>query len=172
MRRNLAGSLRRHAGLTIAFALTLVLFGGGMAIAAISNVVFARGTVATPVSVEVPGVASFETEGPVDFVHAELTFQPGDATPWHRHPGPTLVTVKQGQITFTLGNCTSQVYQAGQSFVEGHPGTMGRAQNTGTIPAIVNVAYVTPAGMATTFPNLSFTCTPNAPHGGDEDHGR
>lgn len=59
----------------------------------------------------------------MDFVHSELTFQPGDATTWHCHPGPTLVTVKEGEITFTMGNCTARTYLVGQSFVEGNPGT-------------------------------------------------
>ena len=79
-----------------------------VAIAAIVNITLARGTLADSAKVNVPGVAKFETKGPVDFVHSELTFQPGDATAWHYHPGPTLVTVKEGEITFTHGDCSAR----------------------------------------------------------------
>jgi quercetin dioxygenase-like cupin family protein len=94
----------------------------------------------------------------VDFVHSELTFQPGDATVWHYHPGPTLVTVKEGEITFTRGDCGARTYRAGESFVEGQPGAVGRAQNTGSTVAKVNVVFITPVGSATTFPVDPVTC--------------
>lgn len=45
----------------------------------------------------------------------ELTFQPGDATSWHYHPVQTLVTVKEGEITFTMESCDARTYRAGQS---------------------------------------------------------
>ena len=108
--------------------------------------------------VNIPGLVKFENKAPVDFVHSELTFQPGDATPWHYHPGPTLVTVKEGEITFTMGNCEARTYRANQSFVEGHPGMVGRAQNTGTTVARVYVVFITPVGSATTFPVSPVTC--------------
>ena len=45
---------------------------------------------------------------------------------WHYHPGPTLVTVKEGEITFTHADCGGRTYRAGQSFVEGQLGVVGR----------------------------------------------
>ena len=144
----------RRFTFTAVFALLVMVLAGGVAIAAIVNVTLARGTLADREKVNIPGLVKFETKESVDFVHSELTFLPGDATPWHFHPGPTLVTVQQGQITFTMGDCSARTYVVGQSFVEGHPGLVGRAQNTGSTVAKVNVVFITPVGSATTFPSL------------------
>lgn len=149
--------MRRIAYATV-FAVVAMLLAGGLGVAAIATVSLTRGTLADEEKVNIPGLVKFENKVPVDFVHAVLTFQPGDATPWHYHPGPTLVTVKEGQITFTMGDCGSRLYTVGQSFVEGHPRVIGRAQNTGSTVATVNVTYVTPVGSATTFPVPGPTC--------------
>jgi quercetin dioxygenase-like cupin family protein len=143
---------------TAIFAAATMILASSVAIAAIVNVTLARGTLADRVKVNIPELVKFETKGPVDFVHSELTFQPGDSTPWHYHPGPTLVTVKQGQITFTHGNCATRTYLAGESFVEGQPGEVGKAQNTGTGVAKVNVVFVVPVGSPTTIPVDPVTC--------------
>jgi quercetin dioxygenase-like cupin family protein len=157
----------RRISLTAAFAIVAMILAGSVAIAAIVNVTLARGTLAKPTTVNIPGLVKLDIKAPVDFVHSELTFQPGDATPWHYHPGPTLVTVKEGEITFTQGSCRAVTYHAGQSFVEGQPGTVGRAQNTGTTIARVNVAFITPVGSATTFPVAPVTCPRVLPDGED-----
>lgn len=143
---------------TAGFALLAMLLATSVAIAAIVNVTLARGTLSDLEKVNIPNLAKFENKEPVDFVHSELTFQPGDATPWHYHPGPTLVTVKEGEITFTMGDCSARTYRVGQSFVEGHPGLVGRAQNTGSTVAKVNVVFITPVGSATTFTVVPATC--------------
>jgi quercetin dioxygenase-like cupin family protein len=161
-------SMRRITYMAV-FAMVAMFLAGSVAIAAIVNITLARGTLADPERVNVPGVAKFETKGPVDFVHSELTFQPGDATPWHYHPGPTLVTVKEGEITFTTGHCSARTYHVGQSFVEGQPGDVGFARNTGTTVARVNVVFVTPVGSATTFPVSPVTC-PRPPQGKEGQH--
>ena len=151
------------------FAIVAMFLAGSVAVAAIVNITLARGTLADHAKVNVPGVAKFETKGPVDFVHSELTFLPGDATPWHYHPGPTLVTVKEGEITFTHGDCSARTYHVGQSFVEGQPGDVGFARNTGATVAKVNVVFVTPVGSATTFPVSPVTC-PRPHHGERDEH--
>jgi len=148
----------RRITYTAVFALLAMILATSVAIAAIVNVTLARGTLADREKVNIPGLVKFENKAPVDFVHSELTFQPGDATPWHYHPGPTLVTVKEGEITFTMGNCEARTYRVNQSFVEGHPGMVGRAQNTGTTVARVYVVFITPVGSATTFPVSPVTC--------------
>ncbi len=79
-------------------------------------------------------------------------------TPWHYHPGPTFVTVQQGQITFQESDCSTRTYTAGQSFVEGGSDNIGRAQNTGTTPATVYVLFVTPVGSPMTFPVTGPAC--------------
>jgi quercetin dioxygenase-like cupin family protein len=153
------GSLMRRVLYSTLFAIIATVLAGGLAMAAIVTTIQARGTLADDVKVNVPDVAKFETKGPVDFIHAQLTFQPGDATPWHYHPGPTLVTVKEGEITFTMaGDCSSRTYTAGQSFVEGDPRNVGRAKNTGTTVTTVIVTFVTPVGSAMTFPVAPANC--------------
>jgi quercetin dioxygenase-like cupin family protein len=150
--------MRRFAYISV-FAIIATVLAGGLALAAITTATLARGTLSDEVKVNVPGLAKFENHAPVDFVHAQLTFQPGDATPWHYHPGPTLVTVTQGEITFTTaGDCGVRRYIAGQSFVEGDPRNIGRAQNTGTTVTIVTVLYVTPVGSAVSFPVAPQNC--------------
>jgi quercetin dioxygenase-like cupin family protein len=148
----------RRITYTSVFALLAMALASSVAIAAIVNLTLARGTLADREKVNIPGLVKFENKAPVDFIHSELTFQPGDATPWHYHPGPTLVTVKEGEITFTMENCEARTYRAGESWVEGHPGVVGRAENTGTTVAKVNVVFITPVGSATTFPVSPVTC--------------
>ena len=143
---------------TAVFAFLVMILATSGAIAAIANITLARGTLTDREKVNIPGLVKFENKEPVDFVHSELTFQPGDATPWHYHPGPTLVTVKEGEITFTTGGCTARTYHAGDSFVEGQSGLVGRAQNTGSTVARVNVVFIVPVGSATTFPVTPVAC--------------
>lgn len=135
----------RRLGYTSVFAIIATVLAGGIALAIVVTPL-ARGTLTDDVKVNVHGVAKFENKGPVDFVHASLTFQLGDRTPWHYHPGPTFVTVQEGQITFQQSDCSTRTYIAGQSFVEGGADNIGRAQNTGTTAATVYVLFVTPVG--------------------------
>jgi quercetin dioxygenase-like cupin family protein len=151
----------RRLTYTTVFALIATVLAGGIALAAIVPTIFIRGTLSDEVKVNVPGLAKFENKAPVDFVHATLTFGPGDRTPWHYHPGPTFVTVQQGQITFQESDCSTRTYTAGQSFVEGGADNVGRAQNTGTTDARVYVLFVTPVGAPMTV-NLT-SGTPTCP---------
>ena len=143
---------------TALFALLVMILATSGAVAALVNVTLARGTLTDLEKVNIPGLVKFENKELVDFVYTELTFQPGDATPWHYHPGPTLVTVKEGEITQTTGGCTGRIYHAGESFVEGQSGLVSRAQNTGSTVAKVNVVFIIPVGSATTFPVTPVSC--------------
>ena len=143
---------------TSVFAIIATVLAGGLALAAIVPTILARGTLGDEMKVNVPGLAKFENKGPVDFVHAMLTFQPGDRTAWHYHPGPTFVTVQQGQITFQESDCSTRTYTAGQSFVEGGADNIGRAQNTGTTQTTVFVLFVTPVGSPMTVNVTGPTC--------------
>jgi quercetin dioxygenase-like cupin family protein len=148
----------RRLTYTSLFAIIVTALAGSVALAAIVTTVQARGTLTDRVKINVPGLAKFENKAPVDFVHASLTFAPGDRTPWHYHPGPTFVTVQQGQITFQESDCSTRTYTAGQSFVEGGADNVGRAQNTGTTQTTVYVLFVTPVGSAMTFPVTGPNC--------------
>jgi quercetin dioxygenase-like cupin family protein len=71
-----------------------------------------------------------------------LNFDPGAATPFHRHPGQVLVTVLEGQNTF-IANGVEKVYKAGESFVE-LPGDVVQARNAGATRLSVMATYLLP----------------------------
>jgi quercetin dioxygenase-like cupin family protein len=89
----------------------------------------------------------FRTQGqqqPTRFqlVHNLLHFDPGAATPLHRHPGQVLVTVLEGENTLSV-NGVEKVYKAGESFVE-LPGQVYQGRNTGTSRMTLMVSYLLP----------------------------
>jgi len=62
-----------------------------------------------------------KTTGPTDLVTQEIRIGPGGHTGWHSHPGPVLVTVKEGSLRLIYAddtNCVGTVYEAGDSFVD------------------------------------------------------
>jgi quercetin dioxygenase-like cupin family protein len=65
-----------------------------------------------------------------NLVHNLLHFDSGAATPFHQHPGQTVLTVLEGENTFNL-NGVAKVYKAGDGFVE-LAGQVNQARNTGT----------------------------------------
>jgi quercetin dioxygenase-like cupin family protein len=73
---------------------------------------------------------------------------PGGHSGWHYHPGPVLVVVKTGTITFYMGDdrsCSPQVHPAGTTFIE-EGGMVGLARNEGTSAATVVATFFVPAG--------------------------
>jgi quercetin dioxygenase-like cupin family protein len=75
-------------------------------------------------------------------VQSLLHFDPGAATPFHQHPGQVVVTVLEGENTFTL-NGVEKVYRAGESFVE-QPGEINQARNAGSSRMSVMATYLQP----------------------------
>jgi quercetin dioxygenase-like cupin family protein len=75
---------------------------------------------------------------------------PGGSFGWHSHPGPSLVIVKAGTLTFYEASdptCTPSVHTAGDAYVD--EGTdVHTARNEGTVDAIVIVTRLIPAGSA------------------------
>jgi quercetin dioxygenase-like cupin family protein len=56
---------------------------------------------------------------PSRVVTARITIQPGARFPWHTHPGPVVVTVADGQLTYVDSDgCVERVYPAGSAFVD------------------------------------------------------
>jgi len=77
------------------------------------------------------------------------SFAPGWYTGWHTHPGPTLVVVKSGTVTYYDGDdpsCTPHVVPAGEGFVDPGGGHVHIVRNEGTIPAQVFATRIVPAG--------------------------
>ncbi|MEO7181308.1 MAG: hypothetical protein ABI141_10760 [Gemmatimonadaceae bacterium] len=86
-----------------------------------------------------------------DIVVANIAIAPGGFSGWHSHPGPVLITVKTGAITFYEADdptCSPVVHEAGTSFIE-QGGTVGQARNEGTVEATSAVTFFVPAGSPT-----------------------
>jgi quercetin dioxygenase-like cupin family protein len=88
------------------------------------------------------------TKGQTDVAVVENRVAPGGSFGWHSHPGPSLIIVKQGVITFYRADdptCTPQVYRAGDAFIdEGTDVHVGI--NNGTEELIVIVTRFLPDG--------------------------
>jgi quercetin dioxygenase-like cupin family protein len=80
-----------------------------------------------------------------DIVVATIGVAPGGHSGWHFHPGPVLVIVKVGTITFYHGddpNCTPTHYAAGSAFIE-EGGDVGIARNeTAGVDTVVATFFV------------------------------
>lgn len=62
------------------------------------------------------------SENTTDVVMGELTIQARGDTGWHIHPGPTFVTVAQGEVEVTIlteNGCTTHKSGPGEGFAEG-----------------------------------------------------
>ena len=88
---------------------------------------------------------------PCDIAFQQLTIAPGGHTGWHTHPGPTLVSVAQGEGTLYHGvaGCPAHKYATGTSFFQ--PTTeVHNFRNEGATPLVVYALYYLPAGTPNT----------------------
>ena len=86
-----------------------------------------------------------------DIAVANVVVAPGGHSGWHFHPGPVLVVVKTGALTFYHGNdptCTGTVRPAGTAFVEAD-GDVHIARNEGAVEATLVATFFVPAGSPT-----------------------
>ena len=82
--------------------------------------------------------------GAYSLVQQELDFAPGSQTAKHRHGGPGVITVLQGQLTLNRDG-TGKTYNVGDSFTE-TPGQTLQAFNRGSAALIVVATYLLPDG--------------------------
>ena len=134
--------------------------GGALLITALfAAVVYAAITVILAVGT-IPDSAFFG--GPATVTVRTLTIQPGEALPWHYHPGYAFNVVKSGVLTVEDG-CTQQdeTLTAGQAFEETQ-GHVHRAKNLGADPVVVYNTFLVPQGRPTTvnIPNNERKCGP------------
>jgi quercetin dioxygenase-like cupin family protein len=62
-----------------------------------------------------------QVRGAHETVMQQVVIAPGGFTGWHSHPGPVIVLVKSGQLSFYDGedpSCTVRTYSAGQAFID------------------------------------------------------
>jgi quercetin dioxygenase-like cupin family protein len=91
------------------------------------------------------------TKGATDVSVVENRVAPGGTFGWHSHPGPSLIIVKAGTITFYRADdptCSPDVYSAGDAlFDTGNAVHVGI--NEGTVDVVVIVTRFVPDGAPT-----------------------
>lgn len=75
----------------------------------------------------------------------DLTYQPGQFSGWHSHPGIVVAVVTSGtveRLTATKrGTCVTEEFGVGESFTEVGPHLV---RNTGDVPAILSITRIYP----------------------------
>ena len=85
-----------------------------------------------------------------DVAVANIDIAAGGSSGWHSHPGPVLVVVKSGTITFYRAdnpNCTADVYGPGTSFTE-QGGLVANATNQGAVDVVGVATFFAPPTVA------------------------
>ena len=147
-----ANPFRLFAAVASAAVIVLVFAGttvGTPGSAVISAPILARGDFVDRVDVKV----KFERDGNVIVANApdagevvvqEITIGPGGTTGWHSHPGPVIVAVKQGTLTYIRadgGVCSATPYSAGTAFVDPGQGHAHTAFNFGGNNLVLLATY-------------------------------
>ena len=90
------------------------------------------------------------TKGDSDVIVTESRLVPGATFGWHSHPGPSLVVVKSGTLSFYRGDdptCTAQIFQAGDVLID--PGNVVHVgRNEGSVDLVVLTTRLIPDGAA------------------------
>jgi quercetin dioxygenase-like cupin family protein len=86
-----------------------------------------------------------KTKGPVEVAYQRITIAPGGTLGWHTHPGPTVVTVFRGTLSFYHAeHCTHEIeYPTGASF-SNLPDEIHLARNEGTEDVVLFASYYVP----------------------------
>jgi quercetin dioxygenase-like cupin family protein len=87
-----------------------------------------------------------QTKAPMDVAQQRIVAQPGATFGWHTHPGPTIVTVLSGSLSFYHAeHCTERInYAPGQSF-SNLPHEVHLARNEGTTTLVIYAVYFIPS---------------------------
>lgn len=86
-------------------------------------------------------------KNPSRTVVARFTVQPGAQFPWHSHPGPVIVNIVSGELTYLPAHdCVERKYGAGTAFVDpGHGHTHTAWNATGGVTVFVATFFAAPA---------------------------
>jgi quercetin dioxygenase-like cupin family protein len=96
-------------------------------------------------------------------VVAKITVQPGAQFPWHTHPGPVIVNVAAGELTYIMAHdCVDRAFPAGTAFVDPGRGMVHTAVNrTGEPTVLIATFFEVPETGPLTIPlDDPGTCTP------------
>ncbi|HLE61882.1 MAG TPA: hypothetical protein VI750_02020 [Pyrinomonadaceae bacterium] len=155
IRKNLSVVKGRQLGLAaLVAAFSAVAVAGALTPAhLVSGQIFARASFAdqTDIKFKIKGqgqeVINVNNAG--DTVMQKIVIGSGGHTGWHSHPGPVVVLIASGEMSFYDGDdptCTARTYSAGQAFVDSGQGHVHIARNEGSAPLELYVTYfdVTP----------------------------
>ena len=127
---------------------------------AIAVILGAAAAYASTVAQLAVGTAAFlpEIDGRGQVYVRHVVYAPGEAGPWHYHPGPLYVVMKSGQLRIDEACGASVTYGAGSAFRE-EPLYIGRAVNpdSGT-PAEFYVIALIPDAMPINVPVSEPVC--------------
>jgi quercetin dioxygenase-like cupin family protein len=86
-----------------------------------------------------------KTKGDIEVAVQRIVAVPGATFGWHSHPGPTIVTVLSGTLSFYHAeDCTVRTaYGPGQSF-SNLPDEIHLARNEGSVDLVVYASYFVP----------------------------
>ena len=140
------------------FAAIAVLATAGVAVAShvtqVDPATVPTGFLAAHNSIEnlpVRPIARAVTPDGADVFVQHVRLDANAATGWHTHPGPAVVTVVRGSLTYEdarAGSCRSIVYAAGKGFVDRGFGHVHRAV-AGSDGVDFYVTYILPPGSTT-----------------------
>ena len=120
-------NVRKALALTVLSAVAAVAAGVALASpgsGVVANPVIARGTLGPHFKIKLR-----DSSKPGDVVVQHFIFAPGGQSGWHSHPGPAIVTVKAGQVTFQqASDCSNATFSVGEVAVE-ESGVIHRARN-------------------------------------------
>lgn len=143
---------RLFTAFTSAAVIVLVFAGtafGTPGASVISAPILARGDFSEQVDVKV----KYARDGSINVSNApdagevvvqEITIGPGGTTGWHSHPGPVVVVVKQGTLTYVRAvgdQCVDTAYGAGTAFVDPGQGHAHTAFNLGGDNLVLIATY-------------------------------
>ena len=110
--------------------------------------ILARGTLDAGQNIHTPDL-KFKTRDAVDVVTQTITITPGGHTGWHSHPGPVIVTIRLGTMTFYDADdpsCAPVTYAAGDTFIDRGGGHVHIARNEGATDLVFYATYLLPVG--------------------------
>ncbi|MEO5704045.1 MAG: cupin domain-containing protein [Candidatus Limnocylindrales bacterium] len=122
-----------------------------------AGTILSVGTLPAGVKLKTPAL-KLSTRDDVQVVTQTIKIVPGGHTGWHSHPGPVIVTIAAGTMTFYDADdptCSAGTYATGDSFVDRGGGHVHIARNEGTVDLVLYATYLIPvgAGIRTDIPN-------------------
>jgi len=110
------------------------------------------GTFDDPIKVQNAGEAkvTIRAKESVDIHNLLNTFVPGGMIGWHSHPGPSIVTVRQGTASVYHADdptCAPTLYEIGSGFIDSGD-DVHNVRNEGTVDLILVVVSIVPHGAA------------------------